>query len=170
MDEKEGENEMPGQFILNLFIAFLWMVFKDEDELRITTFIAGYLVGIVIVFLMHRFFGKQFYLQRFYSIGKLVVIFNFELFLSSLVVLRHILSPKIDLKPGIFKYKTVLRGEWEVPTLALLLTLTPGSVVMEVTPEGNVFYIHALDIERYKDSLLRSLAKFEKAIMEVTRK
>ena len=29
---------MPAQFLLNLFIAFLWMLLKDEDELRISTF------------------------------------------------------------------------------------------------------------------------------------
>ena len=57
----------------------------------------------------------------------------------------------------------------EVTTLAMLLTLTPGSVVMEVTPEGNMFYIHGMDLEQSKDALLQSLAKFEKAIMEVTR-
>jgi len=40
---------------------------------------------------------------------------------------------------------------------------------MEVNEEGNVFYIHAMDIKRYKGDLERSLEKFEKAIMGVTR-
>src|SRR5699024_12591069 len=66
------------------------------------------------------------------------------------LVLKTILTPKLDLKPGIFRYETVLRGEWEVPLIALLLTLTPGSVVMEVMPEGNVFYVHAMEIEKYR--------------------
>jgi len=145
------------------------MVLNDEDELRISTFLAGFIAGTVIVFLMHRFFGQQFYLQRFYYVLKLIFIFNWELILSALVVMKHIISRKVDVKPGIFSYQTELKTDWEVTTLAMLLTLTPGSVVMEVSPEGNVFYIHALDIERYKDSLIRSLGKFEKAIMEVTR-
>lgn len=53
--------------------------------------------------------------------------------------------------------------------LALLLTLTPGSVVMEVSEEGDVFYIHAMDLEEAKDAFIRSIGKFERAIMEVTR-
>lgn len=73
------------------------------------------------------------------------------------------------MQPGIFKYRTILNGDWEVTTLALLLTLTPGSVVMEVNEEGNEFYIHAMDIKRYQADLERSLGVFEKAIMEVTR-
>jgi|SRR5699024_279396 len=160
---------MATQFIMNLFIALLWVLFKDEDVFRVSTFAAGFLVGIGIVFLMRRFFGGRFYLHRLYSVFKLVLIFISETLQSAWMVIKHILAPKIDIEPGIFRYKTVLRGEWEVPTLALLLTLTPGSVVMEVTPEGNVFYIHAMDITRTKGDLEKSLEKFEHAIMEVTR-
>ncbi|MGJ9459067.1 Na+/H+ antiporter subunit E [Oceanobacillus sp. CF4.6] len=160
---------MPAQFLLNVFVAVLWTLISDEDELKFTTLVMGYLVGIVIVFLMHRFFGDRFYLNRFFALIKLVFIFNVELFQSTVLVLRHILSPKIRIKPGIFKYETVLRGEWEITTLALLLTLTPGSVVIQVTPEGDAFYIHAMDVEESKDMLLRSLGKFERAIMGVMR-
>lgn len=160
---------MPAQFLLNVFIAVLWTLISDETELKFTTLVTGYLVGIVIVFLMHRFFGQRFYLTRFFALVKLILIFNRELFHSTILVIRHILSPKIKIKPGVFKYETVLKGEWEVTALALLLTLTPGSVVMEVNPEGDTFYIHGMDVEESKDMLITSLGKFEKAIMEVTR-
>lgn len=160
---------MPAQFLLNLFIAFLWMLLQDEDELRITTFIAGFLVGIGIIFLMHRFFGTQFYLRRLVSILKLTFIFISELTFSSILIIKQILNPRHKIKPGIFTYKTELRGDWEITALAMLLTLTPGSVVMEVNPEGDMFYIHAMDIEKSKEDVLRSIERFEKAIMEVTR-
>ncbi len=160
---------MPAQFLLNLFIAFLWTLLNDEEELTISTFFAGFLVGIGIVFLMHRFFGTQFYLRRLFSIIKLVFIFIRELASSSILISKQILSPKLGIKPGIFTYTTELKGDWEITTLALLLTLTPGSVVMEVSQDGNTFFIHAMDMEVSKTDVLKSLKKFEKAIMEVTR-
>lgn len=160
---------MPAQFLFNLFIAFLWMLLQDEDELYITTFFGGFLVGIGILFLMHRFFGTQFYLKRLFSIVKLIFIFISELATSSVLISSQILSPKLKIKPGIFTYRTELRGDFEITTLAMLLTLTPGSVVMEVNPEGDMFYIHAMDIEKSKADVLRSIKNFEKAIMEVTR-
>lgn len=160
---------MAGQFLLNLFIMVLWVLLKDETVLRIQTVTTGFIIGSFIVWIMRRFFGGQFYLRRVISVIKLILIFISEILQSSVVVIKHILSPKIDIEPGIFKYKTVLLSDREVTTLALLLTLTPGSVVMEVNEEGNVFYIHAMDIKRYKGDLERSLKVFEKAIMEVTR-
>lgn len=159
---------MAGQFLLNLFIAFLYVLLRDEDVFRLDTFLFGFLIGIIIVFIMRRFYGGRFYLHRLLSIIKLLLIFASEIIQSSLLVIRHILSPQINIEPGIFKYTTVVRGDWQVTTLALLLTLTPGSVVMEVTEEGDGFYIHAMDIKRYKTALETSLKRFEKAILEVT--
>lgn len=160
---------MPAQFVMNIFIALLWTFFSDEPEPSFMTFVAGYIVGIGIIFLMHRFFGERFYLARPYAFLKLILIFIRELFSSSILVLKQILSPKVNYQPGIFKYETQMRGEWEITTISLLLTLTPGSVVMEVTPEEDYLYIHAMDVEDSKEMLLKSLHSFEKAIMEVTR-
>ncbi|MBB4826914.1 multicomponent Na+:H+ antiporter subunit E [Sporosarcina luteola] len=160
---------MPAQLLLNLFIAFLWMTLMDEDELNFTTFVTGFIVGIGIIFFMHRFFGTHFYLRRLYASIKLLFRFIWELTQSSAIVLKQILSPRLNIKPGIFKYETELKSDVEVTMLSMLLTLTPGSVVMEVTPEGNVLYIHAMDVEQSREALLKQLRNFEKAIKEVTR-
>lgn len=157
------------QMMLNIVIAVLWMFLKDEDEAYISTFFTGYLIGIIVMYLMHRFFGQTFYMKKIWSICKLVLLFLKELILSSMVVLKQICSPKLKITPGIFAYETQLEGDIETTALALLLTLTPGSVVMEIDESGKVFYIHAMDIEQSKADVIRSMASFEKAIMEVTR-
>ncbi|MER1986502.1 MAG: Na+/H+ antiporter subunit E [Solibacillus sp.] len=160
---------MFGQFILNLFIAALWFLLKDDPNGQFSTFVSGFLVGIVILYAMHRFFGTQFYLGRVMKVMQLILLFIRELILSSVSVLRQVLTPNLNITPGIFTYETQLRGDWEITALALLLTLTPGSVVMEISEEGDVFYIHAMDVESTKEEVLRSIGKFERAILEVTK-
>lgn len=160
---------MAGQFLLNIFIAILWVLLKDEEVVTLQTVVTGFIIGSFIIWIMRRFFGKSFYLQRVVAIIQLLLIFASEIFHSSIVVIKHILSPRLDLEPGIFAYETILTSDWEVTTLSLLLTLTPGSVVMEVNETGNVIYVHAMDIKRYQGDLERSLKRFEKAIMQVTR-
>ncbi|MEJ9279495.1 MULTISPECIES: Na+/H+ antiporter subunit E [Ureibacillus] len=156
------------QFILNLFIALLWLLFKDESTPTLSTFNTGFIVGIGILYVMHRFFGTQFYLVRAMKIMKLVLIFFKELTVSGFVVMKQILTPNLKITPGIFKYKTILKNDWEVTALSLLLTLTPGSVVMEISESGDELYIHAMDIEQ-KEDLIRSLGRFETVILEVSR-
>lgn len=84
-------------------------------------------------------------------------------------MIRQIVRPKLDITPGIFSFETELKGDLEITVLALLLTLTPGSVVLEIAEDKNVFYIHAMDIPESRDAVLKAKETFEKAIMEVTR-
>jgi multicomponent Na+:H+ antiporter subunit E len=52
--------------------------------------------------------------------------------------------------------------------LAALITLTPGSVVIEISPDNKVLYIHAMDIPELSDGVFRSKLQFEEAIRKVT--
>lgn len=160
---------MLSQFVLNLCIAALWFLLKDDPNASFSNFVAGFLVGIIILYAMHRFFGTRFYIYRVIKIIKLILIFIRELLSSSLSVIQIVIQPKLNITPGIFTYKTKLEGDYQITALALLLTLTPGSVVMEVSEEGDVFYIHAMDLESAKESIVRSIGTFERAILEVTR-
>jgi multicomponent Na+:H+ antiporter subunit E len=159
---------LPIQVLINLFIAGLWMFLQDEASFL--TFFSGYLVGLFIVFCLRRFFQKPFYLFTFLALGKLLLIFIYELLISSLFVIKHIVRPKVNIKPGIFRVETDLEGDLEITLLSLLICLTPGSVVMEVTPDGKTLFVHALHIPESKPSVLKSKAVFEKAIKDVTRK
>ena len=157
---------MAVQILLNIFIGFLWMLLQDKWSFP--SFVAGYLVGIVILFFVRRFFAKSFYLGKVLSLLKLLYVFLRELVSSTILVLKQVTKSKIDVKPGIFALKTSLQGEWEIPILALLLSLTPGSVVIEISPDKKTFFIHAMDMEESKRSIIKAKNVFEKAIKEVT--
>lgn len=159
---------MAMQVLINLFIATLWVFLQDEWSFL--SFFAGYLVGIFVLFLMRRFFAHNFYLITFLNIFRLFVVFIHELFTSSIEVVMQVIRPKLDITPGIFTLETDLEGELEISLLSFLLCLTPGSVVVEVSDDNKVFYVHGLDIPTSSDSLLKSKERFEKSIKKVTRK
>src|SRR5699024_9032798 len=119
---------MAGQFLLTLFIIYSWVLLKVDDVSRIHTVVSVCIDGSLIILFMPRFFGVEFFLRRVLSLIKLILLFIKETFQSSIVVIKHILEPHINIEPGIFSYRTCLEGEWEVTILSLLLTLTPGSV------------------------------------------
>ncbi|WP_026909055.1 Na+/H+ antiporter subunit E [Paucisalibacillus globulus] len=159
---------MPFQILVNIFIAFLWMFF--QDEWNFLSFLSGYFVGLIILFFMRRFFQKPFYIFFVWAALKLLFVFTRELISSAIVVIGQILRPKINITPGIFRIDTDLEGDVEITLLSLLICLTPGSVVMEVTPDGKSLYVHAMDIPDSKESVLKSQIIFERAIKDVTRK
>lgn len=158
---------MPVQVLLNLFIAFLWMFLQDEWSFL--AFVIGYLVGLLVLFSLRRFFPTSFYMRRFFAMVKLFLLFVRESIVSSVAIIREVIRPQIKVSPGIFKMETDLESDLEITLLALLLTLTPGSVVMEVSPNKKVFYLHALSLPDSKEAVFKSQKKYEKAIKEVTR-
>lgn len=109
------------------------------------------------------------YLSRVWPIFKLLLLFMRELVVSSFTVIRHILRPKLTIRPGIFAYETALKSDWEITLLSCLICLTPGTLTLEVSGEGRTLYIHALDIEDANLLSEQIRETFEKAIMEVTR-
>lgn len=141
-----------------------------QDEWNFLAFLSGYIIGIIILFFMRRFYQKPFYLFFVWAALKLFYVFGRELLSSAVVVIKQILRPKINVTPGIFRIDTDLEGDVEITLLSLLICLTPGSVVMEVTPDGKSLYVHAMDIPESKISVLKSQVVFERAIKDVTRK
>lgn len=158
---------MAGQTLINLFIAFLWMFFQDDWSFL--TLFSGYLVGVLVIFGLRRFFPTPFYLKTVYSVLRLLLIFIRELILSAILVTRQVVQPTLNITPGVFALDTTLEKEWEVVLLALLLTLTPGSTVIEISPKRDVLYLHAMDIPESRDAVIRSTESFERAIKEVGR-
>lgn len=158
---------MPMQVLINLLIGVIWMFLQDDWS--VLTFFSGYLFGLLVLYILRRYLPTKFYLVTLLAIVQLFLVFIYELFTSSILVIRQILRPSINITPGIFTLETELEGDLEVTLLALLLTLTPGSVVVEVSSDSKKFYIHAMDIPESSDAVLLSTKKFEKAIKKVTR-
>ena len=99
----------------------------------------------------------------------LVVLFIKELALSAWKVAVLVASPKMPLKPGIFAFPLTVDRDFEITLLANLITLTPGTLSVDVSPDRKVLYVHALDCPD-PVSTRRDIANgFEKKILEAFR-
>jgi multicomponent Na+:H+ antiporter subunit E len=158
---------MAFQIVLNVLLALVWMLLVNDSSFP--GFVVGYAIGLAFLFALRRFFTGEFYLRKIWAICKLLLLFHNELVLSNVAVIRQILRPRLNIRPGIFALSTELESDWEITMLSCLITLTPGTLTLEVSPDQETLYIHAMDIEDAE--LLRQQIKgsFERAIMEVTR-
>lgn len=74
-----------------------------------------------------------------------IPVFIWKLILANLDVARRVLSPKIPLHSGIVKVKTNLKGDLGKLTLANSITLTPGTLSIDI--EDDYIYVHAIDVK-----------------------
>ncbi|HZG75659.1 MAG TPA: Na+/H+ antiporter subunit E [Paenibacillus sp.] len=158
---------MAFQIVLNGLLAIIWMLLANDPT--VVGFAVGYAIGMLFLFALRRFFRRPFYIYKIWAIAKLLGLFLKELVLSNLTVIAHILRPKLNVRPGVFAYRTELRSDWEVTLLGCLITLTPGTLTLEVSPDQGTLYIHAIDIRDADELKAQIRGSFERAIREVTR-
>lgn len=156
---------MAFQILLNFSIAVVWMLLNTS--FKASTFIIGYLIGMIAIVIMRRYFKDKLYLYRIWALIKLNLIFFRELLLSNIDVLKIVLRPKMDIKPSVFAYPTDLEHDWEITLLSNLITLTPGTLVLHVSDDQRTLYIHAIDVEDVNEEIDSIKNSFEKAIKEV---
>jgi multicomponent Na+:H+ antiporter subunit E len=65
-----------------------------------------------------------------------------QIVLSNLHVARLALSPKMPINPQVMRFKSKLETDISLVTLANSITLTPGTITMDI--KDNEFYVHAL--------------------------
>ncbi|WP_313999654.1 Na+/H+ antiporter subunit E [uncultured Paenibacillus sp.] len=158
---------MAVQILLNLLIAVIWMLLSNDWSAP--RFTVGFLIGALFIGGLNRFWPHDFYLKKAWAVIRLLALFMKELLLSGLAVIRQILRPRLNVRPGIFALETRLQSDWEVTLLACLITLTPGTLTLDVSRDGRILYIHAMDIQDAAQLSEQIKGSFEKAIMEVTR-
>ncbi|MBN8236712.1 Na+/H+ antiporter subunit E [Halobacillus kuroshimensis] len=158
---------MPLQIVLNIIIAIMWMFLSESYTF--TSFLVGYILGIILLFLLRRFVPDSFYMKRTWKFVQLILLFVRELVLSNLDILKYVYKPKQDMQPGIFALPIDVKTNFEITLLANLITLTPGTLSVVVSEDHTKIYIHAMDIPDVQETINDIKNSFEKQIMEVTR-
>ena len=129
----------------------------------------GFLLAAVALGIVRSSYGGVLYLGRVRRILALLLLFLCELAKSAWAVAMAVMSPKMDVKPGIFAFPLTVDRDFEITLLANLITLTPGTLSVDVSDDRKILYVHALDCSD-PDAIRRSIAEgFERRIMEAFR-
>lgn len=129
----------------------------------------GLLLGIASLFLFRDEVGKSSGAFHPLRVLSLSVLFVKELIVSAWRVAKLVLSPRMDLRPGIFSYPLQVDRDFEITLLANLITLTPGTLSVDVSEDRRTLYVHAIDCSD-PDAARRDIAEgFERKIMEAFR-
>ncbi|MDK2954209.1 MAG: multicomponent Na+:H+ antiporter subunit [Kosmotoga sp.] len=70
-------------------------------------------------------------------------LFIVEMIKANLDVARRVLNPKLPINPAIVKIPTNLKGDFSKLTLANSITLTPGTLTVDMDEEN--LYVHWID-------------------------
>jgi len=92
-----------------------------------------------------------------------------ELILGALNVAWLVVQPRISLRPAFISYPLTVTTDVQITLLAYLITLTPGTLSVDVSDDRKTLLIHALDVADPEAMIGRIAAGFEAKVLGVTR-
>lgn len=137
-------------FKLVAIMMIFWILLSGRFEVKFliygtfTSLIAGYICMPLLM--LKSADGKNEYFALGFSIFRLAVyclwIF-WQLITSNFALAKVIVSPELAIDPQVIRFKVNMDNPMALTVLANSITLTPGTVTMNVTDDG-VYEIHAL--------------------------
>ncbi len=150
-----------------LVLFALWLIFNGKVTLELV--IIGAILSIAVYLFCIKFLEyspkKELLALRLLpqGIGYFFVLVA-EIVKANIGTISLIVSPKYDVEPVLVTFRTELKTDLARTILANSITLTPGTITVELTDEE--FKVHCLDkemAEGLSDSVfVRLLAKMEK--------
>lgn len=95
--------------------------------------------------------------------------FLWECLVANIDVAYRVLHPNLPINPGIVKVKTKLKSDVGLTFLANTITLTPGTMTVDVDKEKGLLYIHWINVKG-KDveaATKQIVEKFEHTLIKI---
>jgi multicomponent Na+:H+ antiporter subunit E len=108
-------------------------------------------------------------LRRIVAVVLLILSFGWELLLSNIRLAADVLRPRMRMRPGIVAVPLDARTDLELVLLSNLVTLTPGTLTIDVSADRRTLYVHAMFVtspEALVDEIKRGL---ERRVLAATR-
>jgi multicomponent Na+:H+ antiporter subunit E len=129
----------------------------------------GAAIGGVAVLLLRSAFAPPRILRKIGQIASLILLFLYELAASAVRVAIVVLTPsmKADLRPAIIAFPLTVKSDAEITLLANLITLTPGTLSIDVSEDRSVLFVHVLTLST-REALIADIAGgFEAKVREI---
>jgi multicomponent Na+:H+ antiporter subunit E len=156
-------------YVLGLVFIVLWL--SVTGSWTVPNLLFGTLISAMSLGLIRRHLDdEKTYWLRPIAILSLTLLFFKELALSAWKVAVLVTRRKIDIQPGIFAYPLRVTTDFEITLLANLITLTPGTLSVDVSEDRKFLYVHGIDCSDVEAAKADIANGFEKKIMEAFRK
>jgi len=156
-------------FLWNVLLALTWAV--ATGRFTPANMMVGFGLGYLILLFARRVLGPSRYFARAPQVIRFVFFYLWQLILSNLRVAYDVVTPTHYMRPGVIAIPLDAQTDAEITLLANLITLTPGSLSVDLSPDRKTLYVHVMYIDGDDVEAARRKIKdgLERRVLEVLR-
>lgn len=160
-------------FVIHILaVIFILYLFFEFTEWEATLFRSILLFTLFyLVFWLLSFFYDKKHFYNFPRLIGLIIYFFRELIVASLEIAWEVITPRPRMEPGLIAFPLEAKTDLEITILASLISLTPGTLSLDVSEDREFLYIHAVYIKKGDVEALKNSIKFgfEKRLLQIMR-
>lgn len=159
---------MKRRLIIYMGLPIIWCLVSGQ--ITIGSIFLGFIFGMVVV----QPFTKLYRMDEVVTptgdwlgkIPKKLVYFYVlikEIIKANIMVAKIVLSPKIDIKPGIIRVPIRTKTNIGITGIANTITLTPGTLTVDISDDESALFVHSIDAtdpQGVRDSIRDDLEKY----------
>lgn len=151
---------------MNLLLTFVWVALTGQ--FIYINFIFGFFLSYFIMWLIKKNDeDDNKYFKRIPLTLGFIGFFLKELVKANIQVAYDVITPTHHMKPAIVAIPLTVTKDSEITTLANLISLTPGTLSLDVSDDKKVLYVHTMYAED-RESFIKEIKEgFEKRIIEI---
>lgn len=151
----------------NLLLTVVWIALSGDFSM------GGMLTGLALGYLVLALVQNQLPMLRGYGrrvprLLSFVIYFLKELIVANTRVAFDVLTPPWYMKPGVIAVELEAKTDLEIAFVANLISLTPGTLSLDISDDRRVLYIHAMFLEDEK-AVREELRELESRALAVLR-
>lgn len=155
------------QFLMNLLLSFIWVALTGS--MYYTNFVFGFMIGFGILWIMNRNDSDRRYFNKVPRIISFIFYFLYEMIKANVQVAYDVMTPKYFMRPGIVKYPLNAKTEMEINLLSTMISLTPGTLILDISEDKKTMYIHVMYLQDPEKFVRDTKSGLERRLLEAIR-
>lgn len=153
---------------INLILTLVWSGLLGG--ITLSNLVSGFAVSYLLLWLVTR--GQRGHGAYFGKLPRVLAFIGYylwELAKSNAIIAYDVLTPTHHMKPGVIGIPIEAKTDLEITALANLITMTPGTLSLDISPDRKTLYVHAMYIPDPEELRREIKENFEPRVLALLR-
>jgi len=151
--------------IFSLVLLLVWLLLNNT--LSAGHILLGSIIALVLPWATAGFWADRLHLHKPGLALRFLLLVLWDITVANIHVAKLVLGPRRKLRPAFVDYPLDLDNDFAITVLAATISLTPGTVSIDVSGDHRTLLVHGLDVDDEAALIAEIKSRYEAPIKEI---
>ncbi|MCP8897954.1 Na+/H+ antiporter subunit E [Gilvimarinus xylanilyticus] len=151
--------------LLSVFMLGLWLLMNNT--IAPGHWVLGAILAWAIPFFTQEFWPQSMVIAKPFKAVRFLLLVLWDIVIANVQVAFLIMGPRKKLQPAFMRIPLDLKQDFTITLLANTISLTPGTVSVDLQMEDGYLLVHGLDVKDIDTTIAEIKNRYEKPLKEI---